>query len=142
MALSTTEIDQNFSAQQEHGQEVASHFKEFVKSLDEKLPDNLAKRKFLVALQEASNWAHTALADAEQAAKNALHQRAKSGEKPSTDAPSTQTTTTTSTAISDTPPADTTPSEPVQTDETQTTNTGAGETDPAKTEPQDTPPAS
>lgn len=85
--LSTTEINQKFSAVKEHGEEVAAKFKEFVQHLDSVLPDGVSKQKLVNALEEASGWAHTALADAEQAAKNALHQRAKSGEKPATTEP-------------------------------------------------------
>jgi hypothetical protein len=85
--LSKTELDQKFSAAKDHGEEVAAKFKEFVLHLDGVLPDGLSKTKLMNKLEEASNWAHNALADAETAAKNLAHQRAKSGAKPATTEP-------------------------------------------------------
>lgn len=106
--LSKTEIDQKFSAVKEHGEEVASHFKDFVSKLDSLIPDVATKTKLVNALHEASGWAHTALADAETAAKNLAHQRAKSGEKPVTTEPQPAppaVTTTQEAPAQDTPPA-------------------------------------
>jgi hypothetical protein len=85
--LSKTELDQKFSALQTHGEAVAEKFKEFVQALDSAVPDGLAKTKLVNKLEEASGWAHTALADEETKLKNLAHQRAKSGAKPATTEP-------------------------------------------------------
>lgn len=82
--LSKTEIDQKFSAVKEHGEEVAAKFKEFVSALDALIPDGMEKNSILAHLRRASDQSHSALDRVEQVAKNALHQRAKSGEKPTT----------------------------------------------------------
>lgn len=87
--LNTTELEAKFGAVKEHGQELASKFKAFVLELDSVVPNGVSKTKLVNALQEASNWGHNALAEAEQAARNLAHQRAKSGEKPPTTEPQT-----------------------------------------------------
>ena len=82
MTISQTDIDKLFSAEKEHGQDVAAKFKAFVQSLDEAVPNGISKTKFVNALHEASNWAHQALADAEFETRKLAHLRSKSGEKP------------------------------------------------------------
>jgi hypothetical protein len=127
MTLSETEINNRFSAVKEHGEAVATSFKAFVKSLDDAIPAGVAKTKLVNALEEASGWAHHALAAAETEAKNLAHQKAKSGVKPdnttsaATPAPATITPTVSQSTTS--------------ADLTQTQNQ-ASQTDPA------TPPAS
>ena len=80
--ISQTDIDKLFSAEKEHGADVAEKFKAFVQSLDEAVPDGVSKTKLINALHEASGWAHNALNDAEQEARKLAHLRSKSGEKP------------------------------------------------------------
>ena len=84
MALSQADLDKLFSAEKEHGVEVATAFKAFVSSLDAAIPDGMEKNSILAHLRRASDLSHSALDRFEQMAKNALHQRAKSGEKPVT----------------------------------------------------------
>jgi hypothetical protein len=80
--LSKAEIDQKFSAVKQHGEEIAEKFKAFVQDLDKSLTDGVAKKNLFNDLERASGWAHTALEDAKNAAKNLSHQREKSGVKP------------------------------------------------------------
>jgi hypothetical protein len=117
MTLSETEINQRFSAVKEHGEEVASAFKNFVKALDAAIPAGVAKTKLVNSLEEASGWAHHALAAAETEAKNLAHQRAKSGEKPADPAvtpaqSALQPTVPTTPVEQTTPPVDPTPAAP------------------------------
>lgn len=80
--LSSNEINQKFSALKDHGKDVEAKFKEFVQALDNAIPDGTAKQKLVNSLETASNWAHHALAEAEEKAQKAASTVAKSGEKP------------------------------------------------------------
>lgn len=80
--ISQTDLDKLFSAEKEHGADVAEKFKAFVQSLDEAIPDGVSKTKLINYLHEASGWAHNALNDAEQEARKLAHLRSKTGEKP------------------------------------------------------------